>query len=187
MNIIITKSKDTLKKIKNDFICEKEMKLIQRNFINEKEKTLKENNCINKYEINIIHDCEQLYIYGEVPKGSIICGWDISTDVNSKPYDIICTWKRKKDLKIIGSRFFKFKLDINLSEIKKFNKDIEINWFLDIYFIYYNYLIPIQFDNNNTNIIKENKYYEKVIYLVDEYKSNNLIPNKNENFNIFPQ
>ena len=139
MNIIITKSKDTLKKIKNDFICEKEMKLGPRIFINEKENTLKENNCINKDEINIIHDCEQLYIYGEVPKGSIICGWDISTDVNSKPYDIICTWKRKKGLKIIGSRFFKFKLDINLSEIKNLIKILKSIGF----WIFISYIIII--------------------------------------------
>jgi len=68
---------------------------------------------INDDNRNIIKNCDNLYICGEVPDGFIICGWDISTNVNSKPYNIVCSWKRKKELRIIGSRYFKFKMKRN--------------------------------------------------------------------------
>ena len=90
---------------------------------------------IPQNQIDIIYDCDQLYICGHIPDECIICGWKLSTDVNSLPYNVTCSWKRKKEIRIIGSRFFKFKLDINLSEIKNFNKDFEINWSLDIFYI----------------------------------------------------
>ena len=73
---------------------------------------------IPQNQIDIIYDCDQLYICGHIPDECIICGWKLSTDVNSLPYNVTCSWKRKKEIRIIGSRFFKFKLDINLSEIK---------------------------------------------------------------------
>ena len=52
-------------------------------------------------EVNIIYNCDQLYICGEAPDGYIICGWELSTDANSKPYNIISSWSRKKELNII--------------------------------------------------------------------------------------
>ena len=39
-------------------------------------------------------------ICGEIPDGFVICGWLIKTNSNSKPYDVICNWERKKELSI---------------------------------------------------------------------------------------
>ena len=130
-------------------------------------------------DYNIIYDCEDLYLCGEIPKGCIICGWELSTNVNSKPYNIICTWKRKKELRIIGSRIFKFKLDIDLSAVKKFNKDIEIEWVFN-YFYIGDFLFSIQ---KKREPIKD-KTNEIYIFLQNEYKINNILPTTNENFNI---
>lgn len=145
----------------------------------------------NKNLNNIIYDCDELYICGHIPDGCIICGWNITTDVNSIPYKVICTWKRKKELKIIGSRFFKFKLDINLSEIKNFNKIFEIQWTLDIFYINSDFLFQIYNNPMNNNYYKINNQMnnidqnmETIIYLQDEYKLNQMIQTKNENFNI---
>ena len=149
---------------------------------------------MNKNLNNIIYDCDELYICGHIPDGCIICGWNITTDANSIPYKVICTWKRKKELKIIGTRFFKFKLDINLSEIKNFNKIFEIQWTLDIFYINSDFLFQTynnpmnnnyaKIDNpmNNVNNIDPNM--ETIIYLQDEYKLKKIVQNKNENFNI---
>ena len=132
---------------------------------------------INDDNRNIIKNCDNLYICGEVPDGYIICGWDISTNVNSKPYNIVCSWKRKKELRIIGSRYFKFKLDINIPEKTNISKDIEIKWFLDIFYINSDYLSI--YSNENSNNISDT-----VILLLDEYKLNNIIPSKTNDFNI---
>lgn len=135
----------------------------------------------NKYEI--IYDCDELYICGHIPDGCTICGWKLTTDVNSIPYDIICTWKRKKQLKIIGSRFFKFKLDINLSEIKNFKKIFEIQWTLDIFYINSDFLFKI-YNNPMDKINNNDQNEETIIYLQDEYKLKQIVQTKNENFNI---
>ena len=139
-----------------------------------------------KEKIKIIYDFDQLYICGKVPDGCIICGWELSTDVNSKPYNIISSWNRKKELKVIGNRFFKFKLDINISEIKKLNKDIIIKWFLDVFYINKDFIFKIY--NKNDNIMKNNNdniwNNETVIFFFDEYKINNIIFTENEHFNF---
>lgn len=77
-------------------------------------------------------------ICGEVPEGFIICGWTISTNANSKPYDIICSWERSKELGILGTRYFKFKVDITGE--KDFNENnIEIEWTVEIFCICSNF------------------------------------------------
>jgi len=140
------------------------------------------NNYNIKEQINIISNCEQLYLCGKIPNGYIICGWEISTDANSIPYNVVCSWKRKKEIKIIGSRCFKFKLDINLSEIKDYNNDFEIEWLLDIFYINSNYLMPQNFcQMNNQNFSLNN---EIIIFFQDEYKLKNILKTENESFNF---
>ena len=159
------------------------MKIIITKNINYKRKLEKKEKKIN---YNIIYDCDDLYLCGEIPEGCIICGWELSTNVNSKPYNIICTWKRKKELRILGSKIFKFKLDIDLSAVKKFDKDIEIDWVLN-YFYIGDYLFNIGRPKNNFNNCDENKKdnpNEIYIFLQNEYKINNILPSTNENFNI---
>ena len=160
--IIITKNKNTLEKYTK---------------IN-----TQENNNNKNEQINVIFDCDQLYLCGIIPDGCIICGWDISTDVNSLPYNVVCSWKRKKEIKIIGSRCFKFKLDINLSEIKNYNKDFEIEWLLNIFYINSNYLMPQNFYQINNMDYSLNK--EIIIFFQDEYKIKNILKSENESFNF---
>ena len=73
-------------------------------------------------------------IFGDVPEDCIICGWAISTNANSKPYDIICSWERNKELGILGTRYFKFKVDVT-GEKNCYESAIEIEWKVDIFFI----------------------------------------------------
>ena len=73
-------------------------------------------------------------IFGEIPDGFIICGWMIKTNVNSKPYDVVYTWNRRKGLSIIGGSCFKFKVNIFETD-SKLNKDIEVEWVLYIFCI----------------------------------------------------
>ena len=51
-------------------------------------------------------------ICGEIPDGFKICGWLIKTNANSKNYDVVCNWERRKELSIIGNDSFKFKVNI---------------------------------------------------------------------------
>lgn len=76
-------------------------------------------------------------ICGEVPEDSIICGWIISTNANSKPYDLVCTWSRNKNLGILGTRYFKFKVDAE-GEKDFFENNIEIEWTVEIFYIFIN-------------------------------------------------
>ena len=170
--IIITKNINTIQNYKNE-----------------------EKNLDSKSNYNMIYNCDDLYICGYIPDGCIICGWNISTDVNSIPYKVICSWNRKKELKIIGSRFFKFKLDVDLSEIKNFNKDIKIQWILDVFYINSDYLnsynnpmmvSPGNMNFNNPMLMNNNNNSnnEIVIFFQDEYKLKNILKTDNENFNF---
>ena len=78
-------------------------------------------------------------ICGEIPDGFIICGWKISTNCNSKPYDIVCSWEKQKDLNIIGSNCYKFKL--NYTNNSNSNNNIEIKWILEIFCFHSDFLI----------------------------------------------
>ena len=102
-------------------------------------------------------------ICGEVPEGFIICGWTISTNANSKPYDIICSWERSKELGILGTRYFKFKVDITGEN--DFNENIiEIEWTLEIFCICSNFTSKKE---------KKCKGNENQIYYSDSPNSNN--------------
>ena len=141
--------------------------------------TMNQNELINEKQIDIIDNNEDLYICGQIPDGCLICGWNLSTDANSKPYNIICSWKRKKELKIIGSRFFKFKVEVDISEIKNFKKDIEIEYCLDIFYINTDFLFTILNDKN-----KNNDNPETIILLKDINKINNIKIISNVDFSI---
>ena len=88
-----------------------------------------------KKEKNVVKDV----ICGQIPDGFTICGWVIKTNSNSKPYDVICNWERKKDLQIIGNDCFKFKVDLNAENT--IDEDIEIDWILEIYCIHTDFLV----------------------------------------------
>ena len=87
-------------------------------------------------------------ICGEIPDGFIICGWILKTNSNSKIYDIIASWERKK-LQIIGNKCFSFKINLNAENV--IYEDIEIDWILDIFYIHTDFLVKND-KNNSTNI-----------------------------------
>ena len=63
------------------------------------------------------------FICGEIPEEYIICGWILSTNSNAKLNNYKCTWERNKDLGIIGSRYFKFKINAVLDNEEKTEND----------------------------------------------------------------
>jgi hypothetical protein len=97
------------------------------------------------------------FICGNLPYGFIICGWEIKTNANSSPYKIICKWKRKKELSIIGSFCFKFEVDIILDNNNNKNDNIDnidVDIILEIYCIHKDFLVPLDqkyFNNWNNN------------------------------------
>jgi len=92
-------------------------------------------------------------ISGELLKNFIICGWKIHTNVNSNEDNIVSTWERKKEVHIIGNRNFKFNLKI---KNENNNKDGEIEWFVDIFCIHSDMLIP---NINKYNYFETNGHY----------------------------
>ena len=96
-------------------------------------------------------------ICGEIPEGYIICGWIISTNANSKPNNLICSWERSKELGILGSRYFKFKVSAS-SEKEIDENGVEINWTVQVF--------CLNSDYNNGKI----KFFEDE----SNYKNNNL-------------
>ena len=94
-------------------------------------------------------------ICGQVPDGFIICGWIIKTNSNSKPYDVICNWERKKELKIIGNDCFKFKVD--LKSENEIDENIEIDWILEIYCIHSDFLV--EYNSNIHRNFKDIHYF----------------------------
>ena len=109
-------------------------------------KNEKNNNSINEKK-RINNDV----ICGEIPDGFIICGWLIKTNSNSKPYDVICNWERKKELQIIGNDCFKFK--VNVIDDNNIDEDIEIRWTVEIFCIHSDFLVPQKSSNiNNSNM-----------------------------------
>ena len=105
---------------------------------------------INKYSKNNIN---KININGMVPDGFIICGWIIKTNANSKPYDIILKWERKKELSIIGSNCFNFKLEIE----KAIDEYIDIDCTCEIFCIHKDFLIP--YGTNIYNDYKNDEHY----------------------------
>lgn len=106
-------------------------------------------------------------VSGQVPDGFIICGWVIKTNANSKPYDVVCSWEKKKGLKIIGNDCYNFNFDVSFEGDQ--NQDVEIDWNIEIYCIHSDFLVPYEegkfsthskihyFSNCDCNII--NNYY----------------------------
>ena len=91
---------------------------------------------------------------GEIPDGFIICGWILKTNANSKSYDVLTNWERKKELQIIGSECFKFKIDLSAEENIKEN--IEIDWILEIFCIHTDFLVKMIKNKSSSN---NNKHY----------------------------
>ena len=87
-------------------------------------------------------------IFGEIPEGFIICGWLIKINSNLQCNNIICSWRKKKELNIIGSICYKFKLNINIEEKNNLDDDLEIEWIIKIFCINCDYLIPYSSINN---------------------------------------
>ena len=87
-------------------------------------------------------------ICGEIPDGFVICGWLIKTNSNSKPYDVICNWERKKELSIIGNDCFKFK--VNVIDENNIDDNIEISWTVEIFCIHSDFLVKTK-ENNYIN------------------------------------
>ena len=139
---------------------------IYKSFIIYKKRILKkmkiEKNSETKEKNNIKKDV----ICGQIPDGFIICGWIIKTNSNSKPYDVICKWERKKELQIIGNDCFKFKVEL-ISE-NDIDQDIEIDWTLEIFCIHTDFLITY-----NSNIHKNNKEMEHYFLICDCCQTNN--------------
>ena len=87
-------------------------------------------------------------INGIIPDNFIICGYIIKVNTNSKPFNINCSWERKKELNIIGSNCYKFKLNINNEENNELNENLQIDWILKLFCINCDYLIPYSSDYN---------------------------------------
>ena len=106
----------------------------------------------NKQDNNINKDI----ICGELSADFIICGWNIKTNGNSKPYDIICNWERKKELSIIGSNCYKFKIN-SYVENYKLGEDLEIEWILEIFCFHSDFLVSNE--KNNYSYFMNPKHY----------------------------
>jgi hypothetical protein len=124
----------------------------------------------------IIENENNVSICGNIPDGFIICGWEINTNANSAPYNIICKWKRNKEPSIIGSFCFKFEVDIITDN--NINDLIDIDIILDIYCIHEDFLIP--YDQTIFNKCNSNDHYflncdccQKTCYYNDFYKNKN--------------
>ena len=103
-----------------------------------------------KEEKKIVKDV----ICGEIPDGFIICGWILKSNSNSKSYDVISSWERKKEIQIIGDEYFKFKIDLTVEN--DINEEIEIDWILELFCIHTDFLVSF---NKKNNIKDFNKHY----------------------------
>ena len=98
-------------------------------------------------------------IFGEVPDGFIIVGWVIKTNVNSKPYQLICYWEKEKDINIIGASYFKFKVKV-IEEKNNYEDYMNVYWTLKIFCIHSDNLFTDYSKNyNNYYIDDDNKHY----------------------------
>ena len=121
-------------------------KIIKRLKIKKPEKKEEE----KKEEKKIVKDV----ICGEIPDGFIICGWILKSNSNSKSYDVISSWERKKEIQIIGDEYFKFKIDLTVEN--DINEEIEIDWILELFCIHTDFLVSF---NKKNNIKDFNKHY----------------------------
>ena len=103
---------------------------------NKKEENKEEKNKEGKKEKKIVKDV----ICGEIPDGFVICGWILKSNCNSKAYDVVGNWERKKEIQIIGEEFFKFKVDLSVDNDLEV-EEVEIDWILEIFCIHSDYLL----------------------------------------------
>lgn len=119
-------------------------------------------------------------ICGEIPDGFTICGWILKSNSNSKSYDVISTWERKKEIQIIGDEYFKFKIDLTVeNDIKE---DIEIDWILELFCIHTDFLVRFNKRNYAKNFNRHyfincdcNKQENEECYYNTFYKNDNFI------------
>ena len=129
-----------------------------------------------KKEKKIVKDV----ICGEIPDGFIICGWILKSNSNSKSYDVISNWERKKEIQIIGDEYFKFKIDLTVEN--DINEDIEIDWILELFCIHTDFLVRFNKENNVKDFNKHyfincdcNKQEYEECYYNTFYKNENVI------------
>ena len=116
-------------------------------------------------------------ICGDIPEENIICGWTISTNANSKTNEIICTWSRRKELGILGSRYYRFKVDAT-GEKGINDSNAEIEWILEIYYINIDYLVQ---SNRRSSTPNENNNYIMDNYNNMQFYQNNIPNQYNQN------
>ena len=112
----------------------------ERNKKEEEEKKNKKIESEDNKKDSEINKIKESVICGEIPDGFIICGWLIKTNANSKNYDVVCNWERRKELSIIGNDCFKFKVNI-IDEKNNNKKNISAKWTVDIFCVHEDYLI----------------------------------------------
>ena len=129
-----------------------------------------------KEEKKIVKDV----ICGEIPDGFIICGWILKSNSNSKSYDVISSWERKKEIQIIGDEYFKFKIDLTVEN--DINEEIEIDWILELFCIHTDFLVSFNKKNNIKDFNKHyfincdcNKQENEECYYNTVYKNENFI------------
>ena len=129
-----------------------------------------------KEEKKIVKDV----ICGEIPDGFIICGWILKSNSNSKSYDVISNWERKKEIQIIGDEYFKFKIDLTVEN--DINEDFEIDWILELFCIHTDFLVRFNKKNNVKDFNKHyfincdcNKQENEECYYNTFYKNENFI------------
>ena len=86
----------------------------------------------------------------------------IKTNANSKNYDVVCNWERRKELSIIGNDCFKFKVNI-IYENNNYKKNVSAKWTVDIFCVHEDYLISnnsdsSKYEDENYNDDREKKY-----------------------------
>ena len=109
---------------------------------------------IDKNSENYSKSSKNNIICGEIPEGFIICGWLIKINTNSKPFNVFCSWERKKELNIIGSSCYKFKLNIKREEKNHLDNYVGIEYILKLFCINCDYLIPYSSYYNYYNQIE---------------------------------
>ena len=125
------------KKLTLKYVDEEKVKTNKDKDKSDSEGNIKEPDTKNISENNKI---KESVISGEIPDGFKICGWLIKTNANSKYYDVVCNWERRKELPIIGNDCFRFKVNLS-QENNNYNKNINAKWIVDIFCIHEDFLV----------------------------------------------
>ena len=168
---------------------EKKLKIKLDNKKEENKEENKEDNKEEKKEDNKEKKIVKDVICGEIPDGFVICGWILKTNCNSKAYDVVGNWERKKEIQIIGEEFFKFKVDLTIDNDLEI-EEVEIDWILEIFCIHSDYLLKY----SKKDIIKNmNQHYfincdcgqkeNESCYYISKPNNNNKVINFNNNSN----